>query len=244
MVTEKDRVTDDLQKYIKKSQWDRAIQALDRLTELEPNNAVHRLRAGDYYLKLGAPQKAVTAYHQAADVFIKGGFVVKALAAYKMILLRLDPQNKNAHEKMQSLHGQARQQAALSQPYIITAEPPPERTAAPLNRESDAVEESREAVSEAPSTEQDALDEGVIGVQPFNLEEFGSGTKPPAAENFSPASGIGKRHPCQRIAPCRTCRRCGPDLQNHRIPFRIFKNPPLDSICQIRDSPVYQRVYG
>ncbi|MEK6683123.1 MAG: cyclic nucleotide-binding domain-containing protein [Nitrospirota bacterium] len=183
MVTEKDRVTDDLQKYIKKSQWDRAIQALDRLTELEPNNAVHRLRAGDYYLKLGAPQKAVTAYHQAADVFIKGGFVVKALAAYKMILLRLDPQNKNAHEKMQSLHGQARQQAALSQPYIITAEPPPpERTAAPLNRESDAVEESREAVSEAPSTEQDALDEGVIGVQPFNLEEFGSGTKPPAAE--------------------------------------------------------------
>ena len=44
MVTEKDRVTDDLQKYIKKSQWDRAIQALDRLTELEPNNAVHRLR--------------------------------------------------------------------------------------------------------------------------------------------------------------------------------------------------------
>ncbi|MBI3995857.1 MAG: cyclic nucleotide-binding domain-containing protein [Nitrospirae bacterium] len=205
MVTEKDRVTDDLQKYIKKSQWDKAIQALDRLAALEPNNAVHRLRAGDYYLKLGATPKAVTAYHQAASVFTEGGFVVKALAAYKMVL-RLDPQNKNAHEKMQALHGQARRQTALSQPYVITADRPnPEGSAALSRPDSGAVEESREAVSEAASTdpgdetavgkpsaaagsipepapEQEELDEGVIGVQPFNLDEFGSGTKPPAAE--------------------------------------------------------------
>ncbi|HEY5595159.1 MAG TPA: cyclic nucleotide-binding domain-containing protein [Nitrospiria bacterium] len=190
MVTEKDRVTDDLQKYIKKSQWDRAIQALDRLAELEPNNAVHRLRAGDYYLKLGATQKAVTAYHQAAAVFTEGGFVVKALAAYKMVL-RLDSQNKNAHEKMQALHGQARQQAALSRPYIITADTPlPERTAAPSPEPSidigdeTAVEKQGAAAGSIPEKdpEQDALDEGVIGAQPFNLEEFGSGTKPPAAE--------------------------------------------------------------
>ncbi len=177
MVTEKDRVTDDLQKYIKKSQWDKAIQVLDRLAEMEPNNAVYRLRAGDYYLKLGATQKAVTAYHQAADVFTKGGFVVKALAAYKMVL-RLDPQNKNAHEKMQGLHGQARQQAALSQPYIITADTPlPERTAVPSNPDVDRVEESPASIFQETSMEpeQEALDEGVVGVQPFNREEFGSG---------------------------------------------------------------------
>lgn len=197
MVTEKDRVTDNLQKYIKKSQWDKAIQALGRLAELEPNNAVHRLRAGDYYLKLGATQKAVTAYHQASDVFTKGGFIVKALAAYKMVL-RLDPQNQNAHEKMQGLHGQARQQAALSQPYILTADTPlPEKTESPSSRDLDRIEApstdaaGEQAVEEREASggslrekepEQEALDEGVIGAQPFNLETFGTGAKPPTAE--------------------------------------------------------------
>lgn len=186
MATQKDRVTDDLQKFIKKSQWDKAIQALARLSELEPQNAVHRLRSGDYCLKLGATQKAVTAYHQAADLFAEGGFVVKALAAYK-IVLRLDPQNKQAHEKMQGLHGQVRQQAALSQPYVLTADMPlSERTSSPS---TPAVDEQSVEQREVPTgslldqkPEKEALDEGVIGVQPFNLEEFGTELKPTPAE--------------------------------------------------------------
>jgi hypothetical protein len=206
MVTEKDRVTDDLQKYIKKSQWDKAIQALDRLAELEPNNAAHRLRTGDYYLKLGATQKAVTAYHQAADVFTKGGFVVKALAAYKMVL-RLDSQNKNAHEKMQGLHEQA---CELSQPYVIPAGARLPKTTAPVSEtaaavfeeapvtpleistvtvEVDPVMQPPGAVDNTlaiPEPENEMMDEGLVGVQPFNLQEFGTGPKPPSTEPASP----------------------------------------------------------
>jgi tetratricopeptide (TPR) repeat protein len=173
MGTEKDRVTDDLQKFIKKSQWDKAIQALARLAEMEPQNAAHRLRSGDYCLKLGATQKAVTAYRQAADLFAEGGFVVKALAAYKMVL-RLDPQNENAHEKMQGLHGQAQQQAALSQRYTVTAERSPA-----MDRQPSAPPEA--AVHSVREDEPEALDEGLIGVQPFNLEEFGTGSSPARA---------------------------------------------------------------
>jgi len=199
MVTEKDRVTNDLQKYIKKSQWEKAVQALDRLAALEPQNAVHRLRAGDYSLKLGATQKAVTAYRQAADLFAEDGFVVKALAAYKMVL-RLDPQNQNAHEKMQGLHGKAQQQAALSRGYTAGAGSTPESAAPPVTPDRDRTVGETEPVievtdrerSEPPEgrpgslpdiePEEEVLDEGVIGVQPFNLEEFGTGMNPPSGE--------------------------------------------------------------
>lgn len=186
MVTEKDRVTDDLQKYIKKSQWDKAIQALGRLSELEPNNAVHRLRAGDYYLKLGANEKAVKAYHRAADLFTDGGFIVKALAAYK-IVLRLDPQDKQAHEKMQGLHGPARQQATLSQSYGLGADAPlPEEAASSLNPATNEQAVERPVVTTGSlrdkEPEEEVLDEGVIGAQAFNLEEFGTGSKPAPTE--------------------------------------------------------------
>jgi hypothetical protein len=83
---------------------------------------------------------------------------------------------------MQELHGQARQQAPLSHPYVVAADtPPPEEAAAASEPTVDRVEEVQKKVPER-EPEPEVLDEGLIGVQPFNLEEFGTGSKPPAAE--------------------------------------------------------------
>lgn len=166
MGVEKDRLTESLQKCLKKSQWDKAIQVLDRLSLLEPNQAVHRLRAGDYYLKMGATEKTVAAYDQAAGLFTKGGFIVKALTAYKMIL-RLDPQNESVHAKMQGLHTQVREQAALSQPYIITADTPLPEKAAPVS--VPGMEWSYETATTPPESEP------AVPSAPFEVEQTSYG---------------------------------------------------------------------
>ena len=207
MVSVKDRVTGDLQKYIKKGQWEKAIQALGRLSAIEPQNAVHRLRAGDYYGKLGMKPKALAAYGEAAGVFAEGGFIVKALAAYKMIL-RMDPQNKTATEKMQGLHGQARQQTGFSSPYIIAADKPgSEQSRSTPQSAPAAVMEAPEpspevpgperTVEETPSStapvkalssdtdEEESLGEGFVGVQPVDFGVYGVGSEMPGIEPTS-----------------------------------------------------------
>jgi cAMP-dependent protein kinase regulator len=106
MGTEKDKISEELQDYIRKGAWGKAIGALDRLSVLEPRNPVHRLRRGDYYLKTGDKQRALAAYREAAAGFADDGFVVKALAACKVIL-RLDPDDAEARRQMLNLHEKA-----------------------------------------------------------------------------------------------------------------------------------------
>lgn len=121
-MTEKDRVAGELQRFIIKSQWEKAVEAVGRLCRLEPGNPVHRLRSGDYYLKLGKPDRAAAAYHEAAGMFERDGFVVKALAAYKMIL-RVNPGDSAARNRMQGLHETARRQAEGESPRPPASEP-------------------------------------------------------------------------------------------------------------------------
>jgi hypothetical protein len=102
---------------------------------------------------------------------------------------------------MKGLHGQAQQQAALSQRNTALAERSPAATAVSFNMGMDRMEAGAEPLAGAedrpPSAppeaagesireeEPEALDEGLIGVQPFNLQEFGTGSGPPRVESFS-----------------------------------------------------------
>jgi len=148
MAIKKEKVSEDLQKWIKKGEWNKAITALDQLSKFEPQNPINRLRKGDYCLKVGSRQEAIEVYHQAASIFTDGGFIVKALAAYKMIL-RLDPNDSKAHERMENLHTQARESVG-DQPYLVTQDAAPPK---PLIE-----------------PEPELLDEGVVGVQPLEFE--------------------------------------------------------------------------
>lgn len=168
MATQKEKVSEGLQKWIKKGEWDKAITALDQLSKFEPQNPINRLRKGDYCLKVGARQEAIEAYHQAASIFTDGGFIVKALAAYKMIL-RLDPKDSKAHERMQNLHAQARESVG-TQPYLVAQDAAP----------------SKPLIEPEP----ELLDEGVVGVQPLEFEPLTVPTQEdlPAGERVEVAS--------------------------------------------------------
>lgn len=183
MGIKKEKVSEDLQKWIKKGEWNKAITALDQLSKFEPQNPIHRLRKGDYCLKVGARQEAIDAYHQAASLFTDGGFIVKALAAYKMIL-RLDPKDSKAHERMENLHTQARETTG-SQPYPVTQDLSADRqdTAplSPMMGEGAPILQDRLETEAAPAMEgkevkplvepePEMLEEGVVGVQPIDFE--------------------------------------------------------------------------
>lgn len=102
MASPKAVLAENVQKFLGKSDWKSAIAEMEKLFAIEPDPMV-RVRIGDAYQKLGQKGDAVKQYIHAADLYADGGFVVKALAQYKLAL-RLDPANKDAQGKIELLH--------------------------------------------------------------------------------------------------------------------------------------------
>jgi tetratricopeptide (TPR) repeat protein len=105
---------------VRKQNWQKALEHLNELKGSEPENPQVFLKLGDAYQKLGKPEKAIPEYSQAAWLFLKDGFVQKALAVYK-IILRLDPHNQEAVNKSRDLLVEIE----LSKQLLL---PPPERS--------------------------------------------------------------------------------------------------------------------
>jgi len=101
-VSDKTKLIDNIQKYLKKSDWKSAVEEMEKLFSLNPDPIV-RVRIGDAYQRLNQKPNAIKEYVYAADLYAKTGAVVKALAQYKLAL-RLDPMHKPAQEKIVNLH--------------------------------------------------------------------------------------------------------------------------------------------
>ncbi len=99
---EKARLLDSIQKLIGKADWKSVIAEMEKFFLIEPDPIV-RVRIGDAYQKLNNKAEAVKEYLRAADLYAEKGGVVKALAQYKLAL-RLDPVNKQAHDRIEALH--------------------------------------------------------------------------------------------------------------------------------------------
>jgi len=98
----KAEIAEKVQTFLGKSDWKSAIAEMEKLFAIDADPMV-RVRIGDAYQKLGQKAEAVKQYIHAADLYADGGFVVKALAQYKLAL-RLDPANKDAQGKIELLH--------------------------------------------------------------------------------------------------------------------------------------------
>jgi cAMP-dependent protein kinase regulator len=102
LASEKAKISENVQTYLGKSDWKGAIAEMEKLFAIEEDPII-RVRIGDVRQKLGQKAGAVKEYIQAADLYAEKGFVVKALAQYKLAL-RIDPANKEAIGKMERLH--------------------------------------------------------------------------------------------------------------------------------------------
>jgi len=102
LASEKAQLTENVQKYIQKSDWKNAISDMEKLYAIDQDPQV-KVRMGDVRQKMNQKPQAIVEYMKAAEIFAEKGFVVKALAMYKMVL-RLDPSNDKALTQMSSLH--------------------------------------------------------------------------------------------------------------------------------------------
>lgn len=129
MASEKAAISEKVQKYIEKADWKSAIAEMEKLFAVDPDPIV-RVRIGDARQKLNQKGEAVKEYVRAADLYAEKGFVVKALAQYKLAL-RVDPSHKDAQQKMESLHSNKSVSEFKLEP-IVEGEAQPTRSVIPL----------------------------------------------------------------------------------------------------------------
>lgn len=92
--------------FFTKGQWDKALESYEEALAGGGKRDVKLVRkVADLRAKLGRTQGAVEAYRQAADLYAASGFLVQAIAIYK-ILLRLDPKAEDIAKKLGELYAE------------------------------------------------------------------------------------------------------------------------------------------
>ncbi len=129
VLSEKTKISTAIQKYLDKSNWTAAVSEMEKLFGLDPDPLI-RVRIGDAYQKLGRKPDAVKEYVRAADLYAERGFVVKALALYKLAL-RLDPSHAQAQNKIEALHSNKTVSETKFEP-AVAGTPAPARSIIPL----------------------------------------------------------------------------------------------------------------
>jgi CRP-like cAMP-binding protein len=143
----------------------KALAAYLELAKLHPSDGSWPQRAAEMYRRLGKPAPEMAALARAADLHGKAGFLLKAIAACKMILA-VDPQHQATQEKLAAFyaeHGIPRQGAAEDEVAAPAPDPPPESAGEPLEElllteAIPAAQPASLAGSEAPGVSEIPLD--------------------------------------------------------------------------------------
>lgn len=128
--TDTTKLWEDYFDTFKRRNWQKALQILNSIIEVSPNDPNVYLKIGDIEQRIGHPNEAIAAYHKAAWYLIKSGFRQKALAIYKLIL-RIDPVNEEAIKQSNALlmEMESERQAVSAFEFTPTApEPEAEKT--------------------------------------------------------------------------------------------------------------------
>jgi CRP-like cAMP-binding protein len=99
--------------------WEQALACYAELVRLDPGDHRSRFRASRCLLNLGERERAVTAYHAAAEGLLGKGYLLSAMAACKEAL-RVNPGEKRVKDTLRRIHGRAATAATGRSPV-----PPP-----------------------------------------------------------------------------------------------------------------------
>ena len=88
--------------YVKKRQWDLAVQEYLKLAENEKHNPNVFNELGDLHLKIGNKSEAFSSFHTAVDEYSHNTLYNNAVAVCKKIL-RLNPNDRHVNRKLASL---------------------------------------------------------------------------------------------------------------------------------------------
>lgn len=91
--------------FFTKGQWISALDAYEEALAASPQDVKILRRVADLRAKLGKTAGAVEAYRKTADILAASGFLLQAIAIYK-ILLRLDPKAEDVGKKLGELYAE------------------------------------------------------------------------------------------------------------------------------------------
>jgi pilus assembly protein FimV len=111
------KVLEAAQKYLAKSQYDKAIAEYEKLVQEDPRDVRTLLKIGDLHTRRARPKDAVEVYNRVADLYAKQGFFLKAVAVYKQIL-KLVPGDLPTTERL----GRMYEELALTNDALNTYE--------------------------------------------------------------------------------------------------------------------------
>ncbi len=119
-VINKSKVLKDVQKFIAKSQWDKAILEYEKIVAASPNDANTFNTIGDLCLKRNDTEKAIESFKRAAEIFNKTGFTLKAIALYKKVL-NIKPEQVDVFILMGKLNAERGMIGNANESYLAAA---------------------------------------------------------------------------------------------------------------------------
>ncbi len=90
MLTNREKLTAQAQKFVEKGQYDKAIREYLKIVAEDEKDVRTWLKIGDLFAKLGQKSEAAQTYQKVAQFYADQGFYLKAVAVYKQIL-KIDP---------------------------------------------------------------------------------------------------------------------------------------------------------
>ena len=97
------KIKDKAEKYFAKGKFKDAFSTYEKIKSYGDKDPRIYLRLGDISRKLGDIDTTVSYYKMAADVFVKQGFIIKAVAVCKMIV-GIDPTQKDVEHRLADLY--------------------------------------------------------------------------------------------------------------------------------------------
>ena len=116
----KSKILKDVQKFIAKSQWDKAIIEYEKILAESPNDANTFNTVGDLCLKRNDTEKAIESFKKAAEIFNKTGFTLKAIALYKKVL-NIKPDQVDVFLMMGKLNAERGMVGNANENYLAAA---------------------------------------------------------------------------------------------------------------------------
>lgn len=104
---------------LSRGEWKRALEALQKHLEMEPDDLRSRLKKAELLEKLGKKKEALTEYRDVAEAYANDGFLLQAISVNKMIL-RINPSLREIHERLTRLYAKKVQTVSSPRhlPYI------------------------------------------------------------------------------------------------------------------------------
>lgn len=103
MNREKVSLKEEAFRALSRREWEKALILFQRICDRNPEDLRSRVKVAELLERLGKREEAISMYREIGEAYAKDGFILEAISVNK-ILLRLDPQSKEIHQRLAQLY--------------------------------------------------------------------------------------------------------------------------------------------